>query len=187
MPVYRDQLVLYELPIFRLELSLGGGITFGSVAALTNGRANYILFQGLVSYCTGLAAASEGGFSDLAEQHEVKAFHDAQLYPEKDLFQTSASSTFSANNHGPQIKALLEAGQYDAALKICRQTGYDKNRAYIYTNTRGFNPRVPFRYVIVPQALVLSLLSPSDPRLISRDAILARVQHRETIDPRTLQ
>jgi len=183
---YRTPLVLYELQIGTLELLLPGNVRLNMSTTLSNGRANYILFQNLASRCTGLAAGSEGGASDLAEGHEVKAYSDATLYPNKDLFQTSASSTFGANNNGPLIKRLLEAGDYAGALRVCKETGYDKNRAYIYTNTRDFRPSVPFRYVIVPKELVLRLLSPQDPRNISRNAILSRVQRVERINPKSL-
>jgi hypothetical protein len=188
MITYRTPLVLYELPIAALELLVGGNIRLDFSAALGNGRSNYILFQSLISRYTGLAAGSEGAKSDLAEHHEVKAFHDTQLYPEPkwDLFQTSASVTFSANNKGPVVKALVEAGKYAAALQICKETGYDKNDAYIYTNTSGFRVQVPFRYIIVPKSLVLALLDRRDPRLISRAAVLSRAVRRERIDPRSL-
>ena len=149
---------------------------------LSNGRANYVLFQSLVARCTGLSEGSEGAASDLSEGHEVKAYYDYDLYPESDEFQTSASSTFGANNKGPVIKKLLDNGDYQAALKICVETGYSKNHAYVYTNTRKYIAEVPFRYVIVPTKDVLALLSKKDPRLISRDAILKRVKKTVVIN-----
>jgi hypothetical protein len=100
------------------------------------------------------------------------------LYPEDkhDLFQTSASSTFGANNNGPRIKRLLETNDYESALKICRVTGYDHNDFYIYTNTKGFKPTVPLKFFVVPTIDVISNLNPSDPRQISRKLLLAKIK-----------
>jgi hypothetical protein len=179
---YRDPFVVYELPIKSLTLTTKSGAQILMNEGLNNGRANYVLFQSLVARCTGLSEGSEGAASDLSEGHEVKAYYDHDLYPESDEFQTSASSTFGANNKGPVIKKLLDNGDYQAALKICVETGYAKNNAYVYTNTRKYIAEVPFRYVIVPTKDVLGLLSKNDPRLISRDAILQRVKKTVVIN-----
>ena len=109
------------------------------------------------------------------------------MYPEHDDFQTSASSTFGANNKGPLIKRLLDNGDYQSALKICIETGYEKNQAYVYTNTRKYIAEVPFRYIIVPKLDVLDMLSKEDPRLISRDGILKKVKKTVQIDPSTIR
>ena len=98
-------------------------------------------------------------------------------------FHTAASSTFGPNNHGPEIKALLAADQYDEALAACRASGYDKNNFYIYTNTSRFDVATPFRFLILPTARVLQLLSTEDPRLISRDAILPECTTTQAIAP----
>lgn len=182
MSDYRKPYVLYELPISSLVLTTKSGATIEMNEGLSNGRANYVLFQSLVARCTGLLEGSEGAASDLSEGHEVKAYYDHELYPEHDDFQTSASSTFGANNKGPLIKRLLDNGDYQSALKICIETGYEKNQAYVYTNTRKYIAEVPFRYVIVPTKDVLALLSKKDPRLISRDAILKRVKKTVVIN-----
>ena len=116
--------------------------------------------------------------------YEVKAFPDRVRYPKaKDGFHTAASSTFGPNNHGPEIKALLAADQYDEALAACRASGYDKNNFYIYTNTSRFDVATPFRFLILPTARVLQLLSTEDPRLISRDAILPECTTTQAIAP----
>jgi hypothetical protein len=178
---------LYELPIASLTLTTKSGTSIEMNEGLSNGRASYVLFQSLVARCTGLVEGSEGAASDLSEGHEVKAYYDHELYPESDDFQTSASSTFGANNKGPTIKRLLGAGDYQSALKICIETGYQKNQAYVYTNTRKYIAEVPFRYIIVPKDDVLEMLSKEDPRLISRDAILKKITKTVQIDPSTLK
>ena len=183
----RRPYVLYELPIAALTLTTKSGASIEMNEGLSNGRANYVLFQSLVARCTGLLEGSEGAASDLSEGHEVKAYYDHELYPENDDFQTSASSTFGANNRGPVIKRLLGAGDYQSALKICSETGYDKNQAYVYTNTRKYVAEVPFRYIIVPKDDVVRMLSKEDPRLISRDAILKKVTETIEIDPRAIR
>jgi hypothetical protein len=184
---YRKPYVLYELPISSLILTTKSGASIEMNEGLSNGRANYVLFQSLVARCTGLLEGSEGAASDLSEGHEVKAYYDHELYPENDDFQTSASSTFGANNKGPIIKRLLAEGDYGSALKICTETGYEKNQAYVYTNTRKYIAEVPFRYIIVPKDDVLEMLSKDDPRLISRDAILKKVAETIQIDPSTFR
>ena len=187
MSDYRKPYVLYELPISSLVLTTKSGATIEMNEGLSNGRANYVLFQSLVARCTGLLEGSEGAASDLSEGHEVKAYYDHELYPEHDAFQTSASSTFGANNKGPLIKRLLDTGDYQSALKICIETGYEKNQAYVYTNTRKYIVEVPFRYIIVPKNDVLDMLSKEDPRLISRDGILKKVKTTIQIDPATIR
>lgn len=173
-----DLYVLYELHLSSLILELTDGSQVDVSHALSNGRANYIMFEKLVGDLVGLEAGTQGGGSDLSDGagngYEVKAFKDAGLHPEPsaDMFQTSASRTFGANNLGPKIKALLDEDQYEQALELCRETGYDKNDFYVYTNTRQFDPEVPLRFIILPTSDVLAGLSRDDPRLISRQHVL---------------
>ncbi len=176
---FRDPFTLYELDIHSLTLNLATGPSLDVTGTLTNGRASYILFQHLVANLSGLGEFSEGGDSDLVDEagrgYEVKSYRDPELWPRTtwDLFHTSASSTFGPNNHGPRIKQLLREGAYDEALDICMRSGYDKNAFYVYTNTGGFVPEIPFRYFIVPTQTVLDTLSRADPRQISRRSLLA--------------
>lgn len=170
---------LYEVAIESLILTLKNGKQYEFPDTLANGRANYILFEELVRALTGLIkTAGSDHTSPTGTKYEQKAFKDTVLYPgtENDLFQTSASSTFGANNDGPRIKRLLAANDYESALKICRVTGYDHNEFYIYTNTRGFKPTVPLKYFVVPTVDVISNLNPSDPREISRKTLLAKIK-----------
>ena len=170
---------LYEVGIKSLILTLKNGSQYEFPDTLANGRSNYILFEELIRKLTGLkkTSGSDHTASD-GTKYEQKAFNDNILYPEDkyDLFQTSASSTFGANNNGPRVKRLLEANDYESALKICRVTGYDHNDFYIYTNTKGFKPTVPLKYIVVPTVDVISNLNPSDPRQISRKILLAKVK-----------
>ena len=171
--------VIYEVGLKRLLLELEAGSTIDVSHALSNGRANYIMFEKLVGDLIGLSAGTQGRGSDLSdastgEGYEVKAFLDRELHPTEtsDLFHTSASVTFPPNNKGPEIRALLKDDDYQGALKICSETGFDNNDFYIYTNTKNYNPIVPLRFIIVPTPDVLRLLSRDDPRLISRDLVL---------------
>ena len=172
---------LYEITISSLTLTLKDGKQYEFPETLANGRSNYILFEELIRAVTGLKKTSgsdhvgPGGHT-----YEQKAFKDAELFPGSgdDLFQTSASSTFGANNKGPVIKRLLEAQDYETALEICCETGYDKNDFYIYTNTKSFKPIIPMKYFVVPTQDVLANLSPSDPRLISRKSLMGKITNR---------
>ena len=170
---------LYEVAIESLKLTLKNGKQYEFPETLANGRANYVLFEELVRALTGLSktAGSDHSGPD-GTKFEQKAYKDPELYPSEnhDYFQTSASSTFGANNDGPRIKRLLDTNDYESALKICRVTGYDHNDFYIYTNTRGFKANIPLRYFVVPTIDVIKNLNPEDPRQISRSVLLAKIK-----------
>ena len=183
VPLIFTPYVLYEGVISGLKLE-AFGTTVDMTETLSNGRSSYILFQRLVALCVGLDPNSEGGDSDLRlgdAKIEVKAFADADSHSSSkhDLFHTSSSSTFGANNRGPEIRRLLSAGQYADALKICSETGYDKNDYYLYTNTSHYKTSSPLRFVAIPKTRVLELLSKEDPRLINRHDILKCVERKE--------
>ncbi len=182
LPRSFEPYVLYELGVASLTLNLAGGGSIDMTGTLANGRSNYLLFEQLVRDLIGLerTAGSDHVAADGC-RYEQKAYTDPQIDPAADLFQTSASSTFGANNNGPKVKAFLEAGDYPGALAICAATGYDHNDFYIYTNTRSYNPSVPFRFLIVPKVDVVGLLDASDPRLISRSVVLGRVTRTERL------
>jgi len=175
---------MYEVQIESLKLNLKNGISYEFPDTLANGRANYILFEELVRALTGLrkTTGSDHTGSD-GSIYEQKAYKDLELFPgdENDLFQTSASSTFGANNKGPVIKKFLESNDYESALKICCETGYNNNDFYIYTNTKSFRPIVAMKYFIVPKEDVLKNLSKIDPRLISRKVLIKKISNRVTI------
>lgn len=173
-----DQFVLYEVKLDSLQLTLESGIKLEFPEMFENGRASYVMFESLVRYLTDLkkSTGSDHQITNGA-RYEQKAFSDIELYLQstKDNFQTSASSTFPANNFGPEIKKRLDSNNYNGALEICKETGYNHNDFYIYTNTKGFRNEVPFRYVVVPTDFVVANLSPSDPREISRKSFLSRI------------
>ena len=184
---YNEPNVLYEVKLKGLVLEIDRGSTFDATHLLANGRANYILFENFIAQCAGLSANSQGGASDLCDDrgrgYEVKSYRDPESFPgsRNDMFHTAASSTFGPNNHGPTIKRLLQSGKYAEALKICRESGFDKNDFYIYVNSAQFDVSIPFRYIILPTREVLSLLSREDPRLISRTDVLACARTRVAI------
>lgn len=183
----RDPFVRYVTRIRTMMLNFESGTTLDVTSTLKSGRANYVLFQHLVAGFSGLSAGTEGGSSDLVDErsrgYEVKAYRDPDVWPQRtyDKIHTSASSTFGPNNQGPVIGRLLKAGDYAGALAICRASGYDKNDFYVYTNTQAFTASTDFSYLIIPRDDVVSLLSPLDPRLISRAALLARAQDTVTL------
>lgn len=166
--------VLYQTTIEQVVVQLGDERSFVFDEVLRNGRASYVLFESLVRELTGLSKATVSDHKDhRGRKYEQKAYPDIELWPrDKDLFRCSASSTFGANNNGPRIKRLLEAGDYEGALKICRETGYDKNDFYIFTNTSKFVASVPFRFVCMTAQDVLSNVDKGDPRMISRTLVL---------------
>jgi hypothetical protein len=179
--------ILYEVKLKALVLEVDRGAKFDATHLLANGRANYILFENFIAQCAGLSPNSQGGASDLCDDlgcgYEVKSYKDPDSFPgtRNNMFHTAASSTFGPNNHGPAIKRLLNTGNYAEALKICRESGFNKNDFYIYVNSAQYDVSVPFRYIILPTSEVLSLLSKEDPRLISRVDILSRARKTITI------
>jgi len=184
--MFNKTYTLYEVGILRLSLHLSNGKEEVLDAALSNGRANYIIFEELIRRFTGLKETSGADHQDSSgKQYEQKSFKDKDSYPRSaDLFQTSASCTFPANNLGPKIKALLQEEDYEAALEICKTTGYDKSDFYIYTNTGGFKPRSTLRYIILPRDEVLKNLDSKDPRMISRAAVLSLAKSKIVISER---
>jgi len=170
---------MYEAGVESLTLRLADGNEYQFPEMLSNGRANYILFEELVRNLTGLSKTKQSDhIADDGTTYEQKAYSDQSLYPtdKSDLFQTSASSTFGANNNGPIIKRLLENGQYQEALEICKATGYSKNDFYIYTNTKNYKIESLFRYFVLPTKRILELIDSDDPRLISRSVLLAQIK-----------
>jgi hypothetical protein len=170
--------MLYEVELSGLTLGLGSGRELDVTSTLSNGRASYLVFQLLVAELCGLATRGEGAGSDLIDAagsgFEVKSYRDPQHWPQDryDWFHTAASATFPANNLGPRIKALLEQGDRPGALAECVRTGYAHNDFYIYTNTSGWVPGLPLRFMLAPTTEVRAQLG-DDPRLISRRALLA--------------
>jgi hypothetical protein len=177
-----EPFVLYKCNILSLKLQISGNREFEFPETLSNGRANYILFEELVRNLTGLVKTRQSDhLAENGSTFEQKAFFDSERYPAKDLFQTSASNTFGANNNGPRIKQLLRDGKYSEALQICKTTGYDKNEFYIYTNTRDFKVDSMFKYFIIPTSVVLESLDKQDPRLVSRDQLLLKIKSEKEI------
>ena len=180
--------VQYSIGLQEVNVGFTGGSTCPVPEVLSNGRASYVIFETLVRFLTGLRKTTRSDHvGPDGSTYEQKAYVDEENFDapssarRTDFFQTSASSTFGANNNGPIIKRFLESGDYGAALQICKDTGYSKNDFYIYTNTRGFSPVIPFRYVIIPTQEVLANLSTEDPRQISRAAVLSLVTERVEI------
>lgn len=179
-----EPLVLFQCNILSLKLQISGEREFEFSETLSNGRANYILFEELIRNLTGLMKTSQSDhISTDGATFEQKAFFDLDKFPgEKyDLFQTSASNTFGANNNGPKIKKLLAEGKYMSALEICKSTGYTKNDFYLYTNTRGFTISTMFKYFVIPTSDLLQSLDLNDPRLVSRSKLLAKIKSTKVI------
>lgn len=181
--MYNETHTLYEIGVKRLVLQLSSGVDLIMDKALANGRANYVIFEETIRHFTGLLATTGSDHKDSAgKTYEQKSYPDAELHPgSPDLFRISSSSTFAANNYGPKVKALLESGDYDSALELCKTTGYNKNDFYIFTNTGGFRPNSMLRYIILPKAEVLEHLDSEDPRLISRSTVLGLAKAKVVI------
>jgi hypothetical protein len=167
----------------KLVLSTKSGREFVFPEALSNGRANYIIFESLIRDVTGFIKTSGSDHKDeLGRRYEQKSYEDPDLYPEsKDLFRCSSSSTFGANNHGPKIKAYIAAGEYEKALELCKSTGYNKNDFYIFTNTGGYKPAIPFRFFIVDKNVLVENLNLNDPRLISKTVLFNMLKSKVKI------
>jgi hypothetical protein len=185
----RRPYILFEAVLQRLVVEFDDGLELDVSEAMANGRSNYEIVQRLIAGCLGLSRNSEGAKSDLVDEfergYEVKSYKDPLTHPKKrdENVHTAASSTFGPNNHGPTIKRLLQAGKYAEALKICKETGFDKNEFYIYVNSGQFNFQVPLRFIIVPTSDVLRHLSATDPRVIARKDILGLAQSSSKIQP----
>ena len=183
----RRPYILFEAVLQRLVVEFDDGLELDVSEAMANGRSNYEIVQRLIAGCLGLSRNSEGAKSDLVDEfergYEVKSYKDPLTHPKKrdENVHTAASSTFGPNNHGPTIKRLLQAGKYAEALKICKETGFDKNEFYIYVNSAQYDISVPLRYLIVPKKDVLAMISREDPRIISRSMILSKVLRKEQI------
>lgn len=174
---------IYEIGVDRLSLFLSDGSEHSFDSALSNGRANYVIFEELIRIFSGLAKANGSDHKDSeGNTYEQKSYKDESLYPNsEDLFRCSSSSTFAANNHGPRVKALLAAGDYEAALEVCKRTGYDKNDFYIFTNTGGFKPKSTLRYFIIPTGELLANLDSKDPRMVSRSTLISLAKSKVVI------
>ena len=174
---------LYHAPTanFKFQVTGCGAPIDVTREVMGSGRSNYPVIQKLVARAAGLTLNTEGQGSDLVDAdgrgYEVKAFLDTDAHPGEsktlNLFHTSASSTFARNGQAAKVNQLLDDGQYQQALQLCRATGYDRNDFYLYTNTREFSHGGPLKYIIIPTAAVLENISKHDPRLIDRRTILA--------------
>lgn len=168
---------------------------------MCNGRSSYMIFEELVSILTGFERNSQAQGSDFSyagKGYEQKSFANlfalkkdkGKIVPryktesgyKNQKFHTAASCCATANNVGKDtIRPLLKEGKYQEALDICKETGYNHNDYYVYTNTGGFDPlKSAFSYVIVPKEFVLQNLDKKDPRKISLKCILDSVV--ETVD-----
>lgn len=166
--------VLYEVGIDKLVLVLADGTEKNYPEALANGRSNYILFEWLVRDFAGLKKTTGSDSKDSqGRTYEQKAYKDPELYPsDNDNFRVSSSSTFGANNYGPAVNHLVRESKYEEALKIVDEKGYSKNDFYILTNTGGYIPSIPLRFVIIEKEIIVANLNKVDPRLISKNTIL---------------
>lgn len=167
--------IMYEVEIEKLSLTLKDGREFIFPEALSNGRANYVLFESLVRNLSILYKTAQSDHVDeRMRKYEQKAYFDPVADPEgkEDLFRCSSSNTFGANRYGKEIKAMLDAGNYDDAYKLVCKHGYTKNDFYLFTNTAGYVVDYPFRFFILPTREVLRHLDQDDPRMISRTSLL---------------
>ena len=166
---------MYEIEISALQLVFGNGETADYPEALTNGRVNYVIFENLVRDLSGLKKTT--GIDHLDEsgaRYEQKAYKDPDLHPsDADAFRFSPSNTFGANNNGPKVKRLLSENRYDDALSFLRtvKNGYDSIDFFVFTNSGGYSPEIPFRFFIIEKEIVLDNLDQNDPRYVSKQSL----------------
>ena len=171
---------MYEIHVDKLALVLADGSEKVFPEALASGRANYMLFEALVRDFTGLQKTTGSDHKDSSGRtYEQKAYEDPDLHPRsKDLFRCSSSSTFGANNDGPQIKKFLENDDYASALELCKVKGYNKNDFYVFTNSGSFRTEIPFRYFIIPKETLVAELDSEDPRMISKAKLFSMIKSK---------
>ena len=174
----REPHVLYEVPIRGLALELATGQRLDVSATLTNGRANYVLFQHVVARCTGLSENSEGAAADLVDDagrgYEVKSYKDPEAYPFKDeRFHTAASSTFPANNRGPRGASSAAGRRLRCRAQHLPPDGLRQERLLRLRQHRGVS-RQACRSATASCRRARSWASwtPDDPRLVRRRAVL---------------
>lgn len=179
--------VLYKIKVGEAKVSVGeNGYSFPVSDFISNGRASYMFFESLVRSLFGLEKARRDGSDHLdpstGKYLEQKSFKYSSSKTRKGVFQTSASNTFGANNRGSLIKKLLLEGKYQEALNICRETGYDKNDFYVYTNTGGFVPGGVLEIIFLKTEDVMKALSDTDPRKIDVKDIYSLVKEELVLD-----
>lgn len=168
--------VMYEVNIKSLDLVFEDRTSFYP-ESLHNGRASYVVFEELCRELTGLQKGSGNDHIDEAgRSYEQKSYEDKELFPrKKGVLSLGASSTFGANNNGKAVKKLIDAGDYKGALEFCKKVknGYDGIDFFVFTNTGGFNVKIPFRFFVLEKETVMSHLDSKDPRKASRDSLLS--------------
>jgi len=174
---------IYEVGITKLALVLRDGSEKIYPEALANGRANYIIFEWLIRDLVGLTKTTgSDSKDDQGRMYEQKAYKDPELHPDDDdLFRVSSSSTFGANNYGPVVNKLVKDGKYAEAFEIVNAKGYSKNDFYILTNTGGFEPSIPLRFIILEKDVLVNNLDKNDPRLISKKTVLERIAKSQIV------
>lgn len=182
-PIMLREGTIYEMGVKRLNLITSAGKTFSFPEALKNGRSSYIIFENLIRELTGLEKVKHFDHIDSkGNVYEQKSYKDPQLFPKSaSEFQCSSSNTFDANNYGPKIKKMLKKGDYESALKLCKELSYDEIDFFIFTNTSQWSPKIPMRFFIVSKTNVLKSLSKTDPRLVSRDRLTATLRRKTVL------
>ena len=176
----RQLFTMYEIGVDRLSLIMSDGSERSFPGALENGRVNYGVFEYLVRDLAGLEDTSGPDHQDeFGMIYEQKSYVDPENSTSRsDLFHCSSSSTFPANNYGKTIKKFLDANDYESALELCKEKGYNKSEYYIFTNSGKYRNNVPFRYFIIPTKDLISNLSSEDPRKVSLSRLLGMIQSK---------
>ena len=184
---------IYEVRVTDLVLAIAPPISESNLEktfwdfseTLENGRANYILFESLVRRIAGLHKTTGSDHVDVnGKIYEQKSYKDPELHPgDKDHFQVSSSNTFGANNLGPTVKKLVDSGKYDEAFEIVNEHGYAKNDFYIVTNTGGFKPSIPLRFMVLKTEDLLKCLDEVDPRLAIKSKVLSLAVNKGEFNP----
>ena len=169
--------VRYILPIGDLKLDVGG-VVLDVSEILRNGRVSYLIFEEIVRRIFGLDKGIRGSdHSFNGSGIEQKAFSC-----NKEFFHIAASCTFNANNKGPAIKSALAKGDYDLALEICKETGFNKNDFYVLTSTSQYAVGSPIDIIFLRKEDVLRNLDGADPRRMSVASLYRLVERIENVE-----
>lgn len=182
----RKEGVLYEVEIeFVLEAIDAAKNKIKLNSILENGRGSYLIFQDIAAHYAGLTGGTEGSGSDLVEEdsgdgYEVKSYHDHLLYtkPKHDEVHCGPSSVFANNSSAAEYKAFIKEKNYEGALNLCFEKGYNKNDYYVFTNTSKFKSGT-FRYLVIHRDNLVKIVNREDPAKVSRKKLLETTKNRK--------
>ena len=137
-----------------------------------NGRASYVYYEEILREIFQMGQGIGSDHRTSRGVIEQKSYEDPANRKKDYEFYTGASCTFPANNYGKTVGQALRDGNYSQALQIVKETGFNKNDFYVYTNTGKMVLGRSLSAIFLKTSDVLSLISHTDPRKISRQSVL---------------